>query len=268
MLFNSITFLLLFLPVTAVGYFVLARRSHLVAASWLAAASLVFYGAWSLAYIPLLLCSIFFNYAMGQRIGAAAGPSRKRWLTAAVLADLLLLAYFKYADFFISSVNAVATTDFPLAHVVLPIGISFFTFTQIAYLVDTYHGKVGESRFLHYVLFITYFPHLIAGPILHHAEMMPQFDRASSYRFSHRNLAIGLTIFAIGLAKKVLIADNLAPHASFLFDNADAFSLLSAWGGVLAYAFQLYFDFSGYSDMAIGISLLFGIRLPLNFDSP
>jgi len=268
MLFNSFTFLFLFLPITAIGYFVIARFSHVKAAVWLAAASLVFYGGWSLAYIPLLLGSIIFNYWMGRRIGAALGASRKRWLTFAIAADLALLAYFKYADFFISGVNLVAADEFPQLNIVLPIGISFYTFTQIAYLVDTYQGKVREGRFIHYLLFITYFPHLIAGPVLHHAEMMPQFDRGSSYQFSHRNLAIGLSIFAIGLAKKVLIADNLAPHASFLFDQSDRFSLLETWGGVMAYAFQLYFDFSGYSDMAIGISLLFGIRLPLNFDSP
>lgn len=268
MLFNSFTFLFLFLPVTVIGYFAIARVSHVKAAIWLAAASLVFYGGWSLAYIPLLLGSILFNYWIGQKIGAATGVARKRWLTIAIGADLALLGYFKYADFFISGVNSVAATELPALNIVLPIGISFYTFTQIAYLVDTFQGKVREGRFIHYLLFITYFPHLIAGPVLHHAEMMPQFDRRSSYQFSHRNLAVGLSIFAIGLAKKVLIADNLAPHAGFLFDQSDQFSLLSAWGGVLAYAFQLYFDFSGYSDMAIGISLLFGIRLPLNFDSP
>ncbi|CAH0218559.1 Peptidoglycan O-acetyltransferase [Massilia sp. Bi118] len=268
MLFNSFTFLFLFLPLTALGYFMLARKSHEYAAAWLALASLIFYGWWSVAYIPLLLGSIVFNYWMGQRIGAASGPARKQWLTAAVGADLLLLAYYKYTDFFISGVNGLTGADIPALHIILPIGISFFTFTQIAYLVDTYQSKVSESRFLHYVLFITYFPHLIAGPVLHHAEMMPQFGRAASYRFSNRNLAVGLSIFAIGLAKKVLIADNLAPYANFLFDKSDMFSLALAWGGVLAYAFQLYFDFSGYSDMAIGISLLFGIRLPLNFDSP
>lgn len=268
MLFNSFTFFFLFLPITLFGYFAIARISHVKAAVWLAAASLVFYGGWSLAYIPLLLGSILFNYWAGQRIGAAVGASRKCWLTFAIAADLALLAYFKYADFFISGVNLAASTEFPQLNIVLPIGISFYTFTQIAYLVDTYQGKVREGRFIHYLLFITYFPHLIAGPVLHHAEMMPQFDRPSSYRFSHRNLAIGLSIFIIGLAKKVLIADSLAPHASFLFDQSDQFSLLLAWGGVLAYAFQLYFDFSGYSDMAIGISLMFGIRLPLNFDSP
>ena len=268
MLFNSFTFLLLFLPIVAVGYFVLARKTRTGAAAWLAFASLVFYGWWSLTYIPLLLGSIIFNYWIGQRIAAAAGPARKHWLVAALAADLALLAYFKYADFFISGINQLTATEFPALHVVLPIGISFFTFTQIAYLVDTYQGKVNESNFLHYLLFITYFPHLIAGPVLHHAEMMPQFGRPSSYRFSSKNLAVGLSVFAIGLAKKVLIADNLAPHANFLFDQSDLFSLIVAWGGVLAYAFQLYFDFSGYSDMAIGISLIFGIRLPLNFDSP
>jgi len=268
MLFNSFTFLFLFLPVTAIGYFIIARRSHVSAAIWLAAASLVFYGGWSLAYIPLLLGSVVFNYWMGRHIGAATGSARKRWLVSAIVADLLLLGYFKYADFFISGVNLAAGTEFPVLRIVLPIGISFYTFTQIAYLVDTYQGKVREGRFVHYLLFITYFPHLIAGPVLHHAEMMPQFDRPSSYQFSYRNVAVGLSIFAIGLSKKVLIADNLAPHAGFLFDQSDQFSLLLAWGGVFAYSFQLYFDFSGYSDMAIGISLLFGIRLPLNFDSP
>lgn len=268
MLFNSFTFLLLFLPITTIGYFIVARKSREGAAAWLALASLVFYGWWSIAYIPLLLASIAFNYWMGQRIGVAAGHARKQWLSVAVVTDLALLGYFKYADFFISGVNNLAATELPALHIVLPVGISFFTFTQIAYLVDTYKGKVNESNFLHYLLFITYFPHLIAGPVLHHAEMMPQFGQPGSYRFSSRNLAVGLSIFAIGLAKKVLIADNLAPHATFLFDQSDMFSLIVAWGGVLAYAFQLYFDFSGYSDMAIGISLLFGIRLPLNFDSP
>jgi D-alanyl-lipoteichoic acid acyltransferase DltB (MBOAT superfamily) len=155
-----------------------------------------------------------------------------------------------------------------MLNIVLPIGISFFTFTQIAFLVDTYQGKVHESRFVHYVLFVTYFPHLIAGPVLHHKEMMPQFTDCRNYSPSARNFAVGCTIFCIGLAKKVLVADNLAPYANPLFGQPDSPSLLVAWGGVLAYTFQLYFDFSGYSDMAIGLSRLFGIRLPLNFNSP
>ena len=268
MLFNSFAFLFLFLPITALGYFVLARRSHVAAAAWLVAASLFFYGWWSVEYIPLLLGSIGFNYWVGQRINTAERKTGFRWLAFAVAANLLLLAYFKYADFLISGANYIVSTDFPLLHVILPIGISFFTFTQIAYLVDTYQGKVKEYRFVHYALFITYFPHLIAGPVLHHAEMMPQFAQPENYRFSSRNMAVGLTIFFIGLAKKVLIADNLAPHANFYFNQGDPQTLLVAWGGVLAYTFQLYFDFSGYSDMAIGASRLFGIRLPLNFDSP
>jgi alginate O-acetyltransferase complex protein AlgI len=268
MLFNSFAFLFLFFPATAIGFFILARWNKTLAAGWLACASLFFYGWWSVAYVPLLLASIGFNYWAGWRIGHAALPARKRWLIAAVVADLALLGYFKYADFYISSVNFIAHTDIPALHIILPIGISFFTFTQIAFLVDTYQGKVQEYRFLHYVLFVTYFPHLIAGPVLHHKEMMPQFDDQATYRLSFDNIAVGLTMFAVGLAKKVLIADNLAPHASFFFDQTDPPSLLLAWGGVLAYTFQLYFDFSGYSDMAIGLSRVFGIRLPLNFSSP
>ncbi|WP_317205831.1 MBOAT family O-acyltransferase [Janthinobacterium sp.] len=268
MLFNSFTFIFLFLPLSAALYFALARRSHSAAAASLALASLLFYGWWSVRYVPLLLASIGFNYWAGWRMGRAAPAIKRRWLVLAVAANLLLLAYFKYADFLIAGVNALASARWPALHVILPIGISFFTFTQIAFLVDTYQGKVKECRFLHYLLFVTYFPHLIAGPVLHHKEMMPQFARAASYRPSARNLAVGLTIFAIGLAKKVLIADNLAGHANFLFDKGATPELLLAWGGVLAYAFQLYFDFSAYSDMAIGVSRLFGIRLPLNFNSP
>lgn len=268
MLFNSFGFLFLFLPIVAAGFFTLARKSHGLAAGWLAAASLFFYGWWSIAYIPLLLASIGFNYTMGWKIGHSSGPARKRFLIFALAANLVLLAYFKYADFFISSVNAVTQAELPALNVILPIGISFFTFTQIAFLVDTYQNKVQEYRFVHYLLFVTYFPHLIAGPVLHHKEMMPQFDQPETYRLSLQNIAVGLAIFAIGLAKKVLIADNLAPHAGFFFSQPDSPTLLVAWGGVLAYTFQLYFDFSGYSDMAIGLSRIFGIRLPLNFNSP
>jgi len=268
MLFNSFTFIFLFLPVCALVYFWLARRSQAAAAGWLAAASLFFYGWWSLRYIPLLLASIVFNYWAGWRISHAAPNTRGRWLGLSVAANLALLAYYKYADFLIAGVNLATHARLPALNVVLPIGISFFTFTQIAFLVDTYQGKIKEYRFLHYLLFVSYFPHLIAGPVLHHKEMMPQFTRAKTYRASARNFAVGLSIFAIGLAKKVLVADNLADHANFFFDKGTETSLLVAWGGVLAYAFQLYFDFSGYSDMAIGISRLFGIRLPLNFNSP
>lgn len=268
MLFNSFIFIFIYLPVVVTVFFWLGRRDHTWAAGWLALASLCFYGYWDYRYIPLLLASIAFNYRVGLHINQAVKPARKRWLAFAITANLLLLAYFKYADFFLVTINTVGKTDFRTLDIVLPIGISFYTFTQIAYLVDTYQGKVNEYRFVHYLLFVTYFPHLIAGPVLHHKEMMPQFADDRIYRPSPIDFAVGFTIFCIGLAKKVLIADNLAPYASPLFSTPDSPSLLLAWGGVIAYSFQLYFDFSAYSDMAIGVSRVFGVKLPLNFNSP
>ena len=268
MLFNSYAFLLGFLPVVVGMFFWLARISHTAAAAWLGLASLFFYGWWDWRYLPLLLASIVANFCIGLLICRSSGSARRGWLITGLAADLVLLGYFKYADFFLTTANMLAGADVPLLHVVLPIGISFYTFTQIAFLVDTYERKASEYRFVHYLLFVTYFPHLIAGPILHHKEMMPQFADPSVYRPSARDFAIGVTIFAIGLAKKVLIADKLAPYASAVFDQGGDASLVVAWGGVLAYAFQLYFDFSGYCDMAIGMSRMIGIRLPLNFDSP
>ncbi|WP_426070256.1 MBOAT family O-acyltransferase [Janthinobacterium sp. DSP2-3-3] len=268
MLFNSYVFLFAYLPITVAGFFILGRRSQLGAAAWLAVASLFFYGWWDYRYLPLLLGSVIFNYGCAALLGPRRSIHRKGLLMAAIAANLGLLAYYKYAGFVVASLAELLAQPLPALHVVLPIGISFFTFTQIAFLVDTYRGKAQESRFVHYLLFVTYFPHLIAGPVLHHKEMMPQFADRRIFRLSARNVAIGSTIFFIGLAKKVLIADNIGPYAAPLFNNPATPSLLVAWGGVLAYTFQLYFDFSAYSDMAIGLSRLFGVRLPLNFDSP
>ncbi|MED5596147.1 MBOAT family O-acyltransferase [Janthinobacterium sp. P210006] len=268
MLFNSYVFLFAYLPITVAGFFILGRRSQWGAAAWLAGASLFFYGWWDYRYLPLLLGSVIFNYGCAALLAPGRASHRKGLLAAAIAANLGLLAYYKYAGFFLASAAQLLAQPLPALHVILPIGISFFTFTQIAFLVDTYKGRAQESRFVHYLLFVTYFPHLIAGPVLHHKEMMPQFADRRIFRLSARNVAIGSTIFFIGLAKKVLIADNIGPYAAPLFDNPGTPSLLIAWGGVLAYAFQLYFDFSGYSDMAIGLSRLFGVRLPLNFDSP
>ena len=270
MLFNSYSFLLAYLPITVFGFFFFGRFGKLAGATWLAACSLFFYAWWDYRYLFLLLTSICGNYYAGGYISRHAGVARgRRVLTLAVAANLLLLGYYKYADFFLSSANAVLGTEWPILGIVLPIGISFFTFTQIAFLADAYAGKVTEYRFVYYVLFVTYFPHLIAGPVLHHKEMMPQFDLAGNYRPQLANFAVGATIFAIGLAKKVLIADNLAGYAAPVFAPGAAVpSLFIAWGGALAYTFQLYFDFSGYSDMAIGLSRIFGVRLPLNFNSP
>ncbi|HET9863581.1 MAG TPA: MBOAT family protein [Steroidobacteraceae bacterium] len=235
-------------------------------------ASLAFYGYWRLEHTVLLLCSITFNYVFGELIlrARARGERGKGWLACAITANLGALAYFKYADFFLGSVNEIAGTQIPLLHVVLPLGVSFFTFTQIAYLVDVYAGKVVERNPVHYALFVTYFPHLIAGPVLHHAEMMPQFRDPAIYQPRLRNFVIGMAFLLMGLAKKVLVADSVAPLANAVFDSGHAGSLsaAAAWLGVTAYTLQIYFDFSGYSDMAVGLSLLIGVRLPYNFNSP
>jgi D-alanyl-lipoteichoic acid acyltransferase DltB (MBOAT superfamily) len=275
MLFNSYVFLFLFLPVTLTGFFLLARLRPLFAAAWLTAASLFFYGWWNPLYVWLLAVSIAINYAFGALIAdAVANGARRRAnvvLTIALAANLGVLAYFKYANFFLASFNQAAGASLSLGEIILPLGISFFTFTQIAFLADVHAGKAREYNLVHYGLFVTYFPHLIAGPVLHHAEMMPQFERAATYRFSFENAAVGLTIFAIGLFKKVMLADPMGVYARPVFDAASAgvtLTALEAWGGALAYTFQLYFDFSGYSDMAIGLSRLFGVTLPLNFHSP
>jgi D-alanyl-lipoteichoic acid acyltransferase DltB (MBOAT superfamily) len=184
---------------------------------------------------------------------------------------LLALAYYKYSNFVIANLEPYFQgLGSGYSQVILPIGISFYTFTQIAFLVDCYRGRAREYKFMNYLLFVTYFPHLIAGPILHHREMIPQFQRRLAYVFRWECIAVGLTIFAVGLFKKVVIADNLAPYADFVFNHAETArpSAAEAWGGALAYTLQLYFDFSGYSDMAIGLARLFGTRLPANFWSP
>lgn len=270
MLFNSYAFLFAYLPLTLLGFFLWCRLGKTFGATWLAACSLFFYAWWDYRYLALLLASICVNYLVGNHIARHAGTKTGRLaLIVTVVMNLALLAYFKYADFFLSSINALLGTHWPILGIILPIGISFFTFTQIAFLADAYAGKVSEYRFIYYMLFVTYFPHLIAGPILHHKEMMPQFDEDRNYHPRLSNMAVGLSIFAIGLAKKVLIADNLAGYATPVFEQSNAApTLFLAWGGALAYTFQLYFDFSGYSDMAIGLSRLFGVRLPLNFNSP
>jgi len=272
MLFNSYAFVFVFLPVTLSVFFICGRFNRMLAAAWLVLASIAFYGYWSPKYIPLLLGSVTFNFLAGRFISRHAGRSAgKMLLGAAITLDLLLLGFYKYSDFFLTAANDVAGLHLPLLRIVLPIGISFFTFTQIAFLVDAHRGLAREYNFVHYSLFATYFPHLIAGPILHHSEIIPQFTSASTYAASARSMGIGLTIFSIGLAKKVLIADTCGDIVSPIFAAAhDGLSirLVAAWVGALAYTFQLYFDFSGYSDMAIGISKLFGIDLPINFHSP
>lgn len=275
MLFTTLAFACGFLPVVFVVFYLLGRGSHAAAAAWLFLASLFFYGYWMPAFTLLLLASIAANYGFGRAIaGAMAAGDRRRgraWLVAGVVFDLGLLSYYKYANFFVGTVDALLGLGWQVDHITLPIGISFFTFTQIAFLADSYQKGVKEVRTTHYGLFVTYFPHLVAGPVLHHAQMMPQFAQDSTYRIDGANVAAGATIFAIGLFKKIVLADSISPYADTVFGAADGGTPLTAdegWIAALAYTFQLYFDFSGYSDMAVGLSLMFNIRLPYNFDSP
>src|SRR5260221_230958 len=263
MLFNSLPFLCGFLPLTLAAFFLLGRTSHRLAALFLAVASLFFYAWWNPSYLGLLLASVVFNCGAGALIARLARRGAmghaKLCLAGAVAGDVALLGVFKYAGFFAGVVGGIVGTSFSLGAILLPLGISFFTFTQIAFLVDTYRGKAQEYDVVRYLLFVTYFPHLIAGPILHHAQIMPQFADRRTYRPDWGNLAVGVTIFAIGLVKKVLVADNLAVIANPIFGAAQRGghpALAEAWAGAFAFALQLYFDFSGYSDMAIGLSRL------------
>jgi alginate O-acetyltransferase complex protein AlgI len=272
MLFYSYEFLSIFLPLTAVGFFWTARYSRSLAIAWLALASLVFYGYWNPRFVVLLVLSVTFNFLVARYIATRVGSRAARvalWLGVAI--NLTVLGYFKYTNFFISSANWALASHWAPWQVVLPLGVSVFTFTQIAFLNDVHRGVAQEYRYLHYLLFVAYFPHLIAGPIIHHGQIIPQLADPANYQAKAVNFSIGLVTFTIGLAKKVLLAGSFAEYADPVFaGTARGLSpgLLVAWFGVLAYTLQIYFDFSGYSDMAIGLSRLFGIRLPENFDSP
>jgi len=268
MLFNSYVFIFGFLPVSLAIFFLLGRLSPSWAAAFLLLASLFFYGWWNPVYLPILLASASCNFLIGNSISHSRTPSSRTLIFAIGIAcNLLTLFYFKYYSFFLSFL--LSEQQEPLKD--LPLGISFFTFTQIAFLTDVYQRRAREPNPIHYGLFVTYFPHLIAGPLLHHKAMMPQFGRKDTYLVNPNNIAIGLTIFVIGLFKKVVLADSLAPTTSGVFAAAETgvpITLLEAWAGALGYTLQLYFDFSGYSEMAIGISRMFNVVLPPNFYSP
>lgn len=279
MLFTSTTFFFIFLPVVFCGFYVLGSRVPQLAAGWLFVASMVFYGYWMPQFIILLLGSICWNFWIGGNIGRlnpgiARVEDRRRakaWLVVGISANLAALGYFKYAEFCLDNLNILLGQEWTLGPIILPIGISFFTFTQIAFLADAYLKGTKEYGATHYGLFVTYFPHLIAGPVLHHAQMMPQFREDSTYRLNSGNIASGFAIFAVGLFKKIVLADGISPYADAVFAGAASGTqpdFVEAWVGALAYTFQLYFDFSGYSDMAIGLSWLFNVRLPYNFNSP
>jgi alginate O-acetyltransferase complex protein AlgI len=273
MVFASYSFLFIFLPIALVGYYLVAKLRAEYAVTWLVLASLVFYAVWNLAFVILLGCSIAFNFMIGRAMLGLEreedSKSRDRLLLVGVAANLVLLFSFKYLGPILSwghSISLVSSRfDFK---VILPLGISFFTFTQIGYLVDCNHGRGRDLDFIRYAAFVTLFPHLIAGPILHIREIGPQLLNPDTYRLRFRNLSVGTSYFIFGLAKKVLLADPLADVVRIGFAHPGDFAMFATWLYALSYSLQLYFDFSGYSDMAIGLAYMFGIKFPVNFDSP
>jgi len=264
-----------FLPITILVFILLERQAGQLQYAFLLAASIGFYAWWDIRFVPLLIGSFTCNFFGGRAIDRARMNGREKlaWILTCgfITGNLALLAVFKYANFFITNVNVVFGSDFILEKIILPLGISFFTFEQISFLVDVYRGHSRSRQFLQYALFVSFFPRLVAGPILRYDEIVPQMTGGRRSRDKLDDLAAGLTIFFIGLIKKSLLADGIAPYASPVFNAAahgEHLDLLVAWGGVLAYTCQLYFDFSGYSDMAIGAARCFGIRFPMNFFSP
>jgi D-alanyl-lipoteichoic acid acyltransferase DltB (MBOAT superfamily) len=268
-LFNSLEFIFGFVPICLAGFVLLVRagKSEL-ALNWLTLMSFVFYGWWNPAYLPLIVGSMAMNFAIARLIATRPGRS---WLAAGVAANLGVLGLFKYADFLVGNVNLMLRLDLALPALVLPLAISFFTFTQIALLVDVHRKRIAAPGIRDHLLFVLFFPHLIAGPIVHFRELMPQLVRQTTRAINRPRAIAGLTLFLVGLFKKVVIADSIGPWASTVFSGAAAGHALStadAWIGAAAYTFQIYFDFSGYCDMSIGLANLFGVRLPVNFYSP
>ncbi|HEY8934062.1 MAG TPA: MBOAT family O-acyltransferase [Cyclobacteriaceae bacterium] len=270
MLFNSVEFIFIFLPITLAGYFFLTHRHYYRESKiWLFLASLFFYGWWNPKYLVLILTSIIVNFLTARSIARADKQRiKKSILIPGILFNIGLLVYYKYANFFISNFNFALQTDFNLLNIILPLGISFYTFQQIAFLVDSYKGMVKEFDFVYYGAFVTFFPQLISGPISHHKELMPQMLDESKAHINMMNIVKGIFVFNMGLAKKIIIADTFGKIANVGYSNVELLSLPQSWVTSFAYTVQLYFDFSGYSDMAIGLGLLFNINIPVNFRSP
>lgn len=267
MLFNSYIFIFLFLPLSLVLFFLFAKISKKAAILSLVVCSLFFYAYWDIANLPIILTSLIFNFFLGKLL---IRTRSKPMLILGVALNLSGIFFFKYLNLFVHSFTALSGVEIPLVDIALPLAISFFTFQQIAYLVDCYRGETLNSPWYDYVLFVTYFPQLIAGPIVHHGEILPQFKLEKTFKFNWENLSIGSSIFIVGLFKKVVIADSMALFANQLFSDTPlaSISFIDSWLGSLSYTFQLYFDFSGYGDMAIGLGRMFGIHIPLNFNSP
>lgn len=274
MIFSTYQFILIYLPIVFAGYFILhGLKLHSPAKIWLAIASLYFYGNGSPDFFPFFLGSVAGNYLFGTTLGRLQDPAKKIERTVVmaigVLANVGLLGYYKYTDFFILNFNRVAGTSFSLQHILLPIGISFFTFQLIAFLVDSYRGETTNYDFLDYLLFITFFPQLIVGPIIHHGEVVPQFEDKKNLKINFNNVAVGLFIFSIGCAKKMLIADPLTTDAQAFFAKITTdLPMVQSWFHSIEFTVSYYFDLSGYADMAIGLGWMFNIKIPQNFNSP
>jgi D-alanyl-lipoteichoic acid acyltransferase DltB (MBOAT superfamily) len=271
MIFSSFEFIFLFLPITFGVYFYLNKKNLIkLATSFLVFSSLFFYSWWNVVYLPLILFSVVINFLTGKFLLKKISKkiSKKMLLILGIIFNLSLLGYFKYSDFFIQNINVLFNNNYSLLNLTLPLAISFFTFQQIAYLVDNYKGFVDKQSFTNYFVFVTFFPQLIAGPIVHHKEMMPQFSNIFNKSISYQNIYFGILIFSIGLFKKVVIADGFSVWVINGFDVMQELNLIEAWITSLSYTFQLYFDFSGYTDMALGVAYLFNIKLPINFNSP
>ena len=266
MLFSSVEFIVCFLPLVLAGYALLYRLGlHRALVAFLTVTSLIFYAWWHPSDTFWLLGSVVVNFWIGQWLAARPG---KALLAIGVAGNLALLAYFKYTNFFLENVSALTGLSLPTLSIILPLAISFHTFQQIAYLVDIHRGHVHRPNFLHYTLFVVFFPQLIAGPIVHHTESLPQIEGRDAFPLNWGNIRLGLAWFVIGLQKKVVLADGIAVYADAAFSSGTTPSMGLAWVGALAYTLQLYFDFSGYSDMAIGLARMFGVVLPDNFNSP
>lgn len=269
MVFSSLEFIYLFMPPVLLGFLILrSLRMEGAIIWWLIAASLAFYAWWSPVHLMLLLASVGANY--GAHLVLKRNRSRPI-LVAGIIGNLAVLAWFKYADFLLQNISALAGAESRALGIVLPLAISFFTFQQISFLLDTWNDKIEQCDFKRYVLFVTFFPQLIAGPIVLQKDTIPQFKLSNFANRTGLNIMVGGTLFAIGLFKKIVLADGIAPVANAVFAASDAgqtIDMQTAWQGALAYTFQIYFDFSGYCDMALGVARMFGIKLPINFNSP
>ena len=270
LLFNSYIFLLLFFPLCMVGYFGLNHfRKYDLSQAFLLVMSLWFYGHFNPGYLPIILLSIVGNYLFTRlMVRTGSDKLRRAEMVLAVILNLGVLFYYKYFDFFLTNVNRIVGTDFTLHNILLPLGISFFTFQQMSYIIDAYRGEVQQYKFLQYASFVAYFPQLIAGPIVTHDELIPQFMDERKKHFNWDNFAQGLFLFTLGFAKKVLVADTFGIAANWGFANVAGLDTTNAILSCLAYTVQIYFDFSGYCDMAIGIGKMMNLELPVNFDSP